>query len=571
MDRSDITKDSCGEVRFIYRLSYKSKKSSSSLPFFLNVVHQYPKQESCAKFSKTWNIDSTDAKALKSGPLKNLSFRQMEVNFQSLRFTSGYMHDFGGQAMYMQRIFRKVGSRLEPVGLENTPDVLAIKKDPTLLKRFVEYLKKSENLNELDLGSLNINFDPKFLSKLSISWSTLGRARIANRPYAEIFRENRSLIESIDISKLKYIKSHDALIERLDNLTCMGCHQSGGTAGFHMLGFADASFSHPFNRQELALSPHASAEVSRRIAWLKNVANAQEPNHFRPHSTFSSSDWDVNLGIPKFANLNVGQLCIAEGGTYAMQPGCADPKGRPVECQKTVLSQGRKVLLGECVLKEAVNSAGSVCWSGEIKESSTAHLERNPPSFNFFAFEDKWKLSAGIVKDFKSYSCVLPQSGAPLGRMSRRCSLQEENFEVDFTNTVPDELCANQGGSGFDMCAASGDSGACLETKVARSMLDTCSESRSCREDYICQRFPDYSKISVKDYVRKKGTQLINLSQPNKIRGHVIEEARRRGLGFCVPTYFLFNMRLDGHPSPMTGLPPGVPNYDRSQPLRGYK
>lgn len=571
MDRSDITKDSCGEVRFIYRLSYKSKKSSSSLPFFMNVVHQYPKQESCAIFAKSWDISATDSKALKNGPLKNLSFRQLEVNFQSLRFTSGYMHDFGGQAMYMQRIFRKVGGRLESVGLENTPDVLAIKKDPTLLKRFIEYLKKPENLTDLDAGILNINFDPKFLSKLSVSWSTLGRARTANRPYAEIFRENRALIESIDISKLKYIKNHDALVERLDNLTCMGCHQSGGTAGFHMLGFADQAFSHPFNRQELALSPHALAESSRRMSWLRNVASGKEPNHFRPHSTFSASEWIENSGIPKFTNLTVGQLCFAESGTYSMQPVCSDPKGRAVECLKTVSSEGKKTLLGECVLKEAVNSAGSVCWKGEIKESSTLHPERNPSSFNFFAFEDKWKLSGVVFKDLKSYSCVLPQSGAPLGRMSRRCSIEEENFEVDFKKGIPDELCANQGGSGFDMCAASGDSGACLETKVARSMLDTCSDSRSCREDYICQKFPDYQKISVKDYVRKKGDQLINLSQPSKIQGTNIEEARRRGIGFCVPTYFLFNMRLDGHPIPITGLPPGEPKYDRSQPLRGYK
>lgn len=570
MDRKDITRDSCGEVRFIYRLSYKSKTSSSSLPFFVNVVHQYPKQDSCSAFAKAWEV-SRDARQLKSGPLKNLFFRQLEVNFQSLRFTSGYMHDFGGQAMYMQRVFRKVDSTLVPIGLENTPDVLALKKDPTLLKQFVDFLKKPEHLDDLDKGILNINFDPKFLAKIAISWSTLGRARMANRPFSEIFRNNRALVETIDISKLKYIKTYDALIERLDNLTCMGCHQAGGTAGFHVLGLADPDFSHSFNQQQLALSPHASAEVSRRVAWLKNVASGQSPNLFRPHSAFPASDWSEKSGIPRFANLSAGQLCFPEAGLYSMQPVCADIKGRSLECQKTVLSREQKVLLGECVLKEAVKSAGSICWKGTIDENPASHLERNLPSSNFFSFEDKWKLSGAVLKDLKTYSCVLPQSGAPLGRMSRRCTLAEENFDVDFSKEIPDEICANQGGVGFDMCAASGDSGACLETKVARSMLDTCHENRFCREDYICQKLPNYHKISVKDYVRKKGSQLINLSQPSKIRADRIEEAQHRGIGFCVPTYFLFNMRLDGHPSPVTGLPPGKPKYDRRQPLRGYQ
>jgi hypothetical protein len=571
MDRQDITHDSCGEVRFIYRLSYKSKKSSSSLPFFINIVLQYPKQSSCTQFARTWDLAKVDATSLKEGPLKKLSLRQLEVNFQSLRFTSGYMHDFGGQAMYMQRIFTPKGSLLESIPLENTPDVLAIQKDPELLKKFVAFLKQPENLQALDEGVLNINFDPNFLTKLSVSWSTLGRARSANRPYSDIFKDNRSLLTSIDISKLKYIKSHDALVERLDNLTCMGCHQSGGTAGFHMLGLSDPGFSHPFNRQELALSPHASAEESRRLAWLRKATTEETPSRFRPHSTFPSADWNSSLEIPKFESLKVGQLCIAEVGTFAMQPTCSDTSGRAVECLKTVASPNKRILLGECVLKEATRSAGSVCWKGDLAENPNHHLDKNPSSFNFFAFEDKWKLSGAVVKDLKDYSCVLPQSGAPLGRMSRKCTISEENFEVDLSKGVPDELCANQGGSGFDMCAASGDSGACLETKVARSMLDTCSEHRSCREDYICQKFPDYSKISVKDYVRKKGDKLINLSRPEKINSSKIAEAHRLGIGFCVPTYFLFNMRLDGHPSPVTGVPPGEPKYDLNQPLRGYK
>ena len=194
LDRAAFSKDTCGEVRFVYRLSYKSSLSNSSLPFFVNVVHEYPHQDNCAEFAKAWQIPPNNKEAL-TGPLKNLMFRQLEVNFQALRFTSGYMHDFGGQAMYMQRVFQKLNNQLIPVALENTPDVLAIQRSPQLLKQFVDYLKQPANLTALDQGTLNINFNPNFLAKLSVSWSTLGRARMANRPYSTLFEDKQALIK----------------------------------------------------------------------------------------------------------------------------------------------------------------------------------------------------------------------------------------------------------------------------------------------------------------------------------------------------------------------------------------
>jgi hypothetical protein len=168
---------------------------------------------------------------------------------------------------------------------------------------------------------------------------------------------------------------------------------------------------------------------------------------------------------------------------------------------------------------------------------------------------------------------VLPQSGAPLGRASRKCTLAEENFaEVDLARKTPAQICANQGGNGFDLCAATGNSGACLEARVVRGMLDTCSPGHFCREDYICQELPDYSKISERDYgnIRADGRRA-NLSTPARIRGDAVRELHAAEVGFCVPTYFLFNMRLDGHPSPATGASPGEPRLHTAAARRGYR
>ncbi len=569
MDRADFDATSCGEVRFIYRLSYRTQNSSSSLPFFLNVVRVYPKQTACAQYARRWEGRQTAA-SLKNGALRDLVFKQIELNFQSLRFTSGYMHDFGGQAMYMQRIFRVEAGKLVPITLENTPDVLAVERNPALLTRFVDYLKQGNRLAHLDNGTLVVDFDPAFLTKFAISWSTLGRARQANKPYSRLFAGKRALLESIDIRNLKHIKSHDALVERLNNLTCMGCHQTSGTAGFHFLGYADDKYSHQFNRQQLPLSPHAFAEIARRQAYVEALAAGAKPNTFRPHSAFSAAAWTPPGTAPTFKPATVGEMCTTPAA-YSGAPACV----AGAMCQRTVTSRTEPVLFGECVVAGRQASAGAVCWKGEVSQVTALPRDRGPiPAYNLFAFQDKWKFGGPAYArgEVNGLRCVLPQSGAPLGRASRDCTVAEENLnDVNPALRVPPHLCANQGGNGFDLCAATGNSGACLEARVVRGMLDTCSPSRTCREDYICQKFPAYDKISARNYGNTKNGRRTNLSSPDKINGAAIRALHQAEVGFSVPTYFMINMRLDGHPSPATGQPPGQPRIDRTQPLRGYR
>ena len=102
--------------------------------------------------------------------------------------------------------------------------------------------------------------------------------------------------------------------------------------------------------------------------------------------------------------------------------------------------------------------------------------------------------------------------------------------KISFTGSKtiePSEICAVVGGSRFDACVEK-DFHQCLSSIVARGMVDSCHVGDFCREDYICQALP---------------FQLKGVEQG--------QELHKRAIGFCTPTYFMFQLRLDGHPIPI--------------------
>ena len=67
---------------------------------------------------------------------------------------------------------------------------------------------------------------------------------------------------------------------------------------------------------------------------------------------------------------------------------------------------------------------------------------------------------------------------------------------------------------GFNDCLAQGRPFAqCLEQNVRPAVQQACDAQTACRDDYICSRTPS-------------------------------------GKGACIPPYFLFQLRVDGHPAP---------------------
>ena len=178
-----------------------------------------------------------------------------------VRFPSGQETEFGGQAAYLMRIFGIDGDTVTEKGLENTPDTKRLAADAALKERLADYVRA--NTAAIDVGVYEV--PDEFLARKVISWSTFGSVRRANHPFTETLSPES--FADLDFAPLRLVKSPQALIERLDNGTCQGCHQAGSTAGFHFIGRDDKSTS-PLNRIEVGVSPHFHAEQPRRVAWL---------------------------------------------------------------------------------------------------------------------------------------------------------------------------------------------------------------------------------------------------------------------------------------------------------------
>ena len=72
--------------------------------------------------------------------LNQWAFKQLELNAQIVRFPSGLETEFAGQALYLLRVYglrRRRAVRAVEVPLENTPNVQALTKNPSLRQDLV--------------------------------------------------------------------------------------------------------------------------------------------------------------------------------------------------------------------------------------------------------------------------------------------------------------------------------------------------------------------------------------------------------------------------------------------------
>jgi hypothetical protein len=498
------TEHRCGEVRQVYRLYYRIRHQGgpsvgSRLPFTVNVVRAAPTDD-CAAWARAW-VDDVPAASILAAPVD-----RVEINAQVVRFPSGVETELGGQAAYLLESWR-IGPEGPSLGpLENTPDVRRLRADPSLREALRADL--SAHLPEIDDGTYRM--PDAFAATRALSWSTAGSVRSANRPFLVALGLD-GLPEPPAGARMKTVAD---VAERLDGLSCTGCHQSRSIAGFHLLGPENPSVDGVTNRVQVAASPHLTDDLVLRRAWAAAMADGRPPDPYRPVPALPAAPGAD--GDPCRADLPDG--CVA-----------------PLECRVVVTGGGAPVPYGVCAPPVGVApSIGAACEAVRIVAGGVADLPLDRP-FAARAYSDRASTSSlyGLPEDKRftsdALNCRPPVLGVPLGRVFRSCTDDERAMVGASPSSPPDALCAVVGGSGFDACAA-GDFHACLDTIVGRGMVDACSSTAPCREDYICQRLPEGLRdmpMAMRDYADA-------------------------GVGFCTPTYFLFQLRVDGHPVPPT-------------------
>jgi hypothetical protein len=443
------------------------------------------------------------------------------------------------------RIFALKDGKFQPTKLENTPDVQAILKDPAKQKQLQDYL--SSHMAEIDNGAFRM---PESLqADIALSFSTAGSARVANRPFDLVVGKEQAaqlVAAAGDPAKaLKFVQSGAGLLERLNTSSCMGCHQSSSTAGFHFLGVdrfdlgrdADAiRAALDGNKLQLPFSPHVHAELSRRKDYVERVSLGQAPNTYRPHPSAPAAAWEN--ASPAYAAAGDNMPCPLNADlTNTAKWSCN--AARNLSCQPVVTNASASSHLGQCVPAAQNISAGLSCRSNAIDDSTAKNAARDPLGFNLRSFTDRvgkeelvYKIPEGKLSGY-DYNCRPTKIGVPLGRITRPCKPEEATLSAIRAGSMPNEICAVVGGKGFEQMAKGYFDSGIFAAGVGRGLLNTCTPSRFCREDYICQEMPDFVT----------GAKF-------NVSAQALNSLRTRKIGFCTPTYFVYQLRLDGHPNP---------------------
>jgi hypothetical protein len=506
MDRAYKSPESCGETRLIYRLAYNvtqhNENISSRLPMTVNLVFKAkrPNSEiSCQQLAQSWlNIQISENKKFvvqqilsNSGPLSKThfgveNFEQLELNLQLVRWPAGVRPDFGGHAEYLLKVFKREGDTLAEATLENQIDRKRLLVEPNLLAQLKSWLTLPENIKAVDKGTLLI--PEVYLDKKGISEAPGGINRSKNRLFYKLFNTEDN--KTIKFEELELIKSQGGFLRRLNESTCVGCHQTRAIGGFHFMG-RDPQGRYPGNSVYAPASGHFFGDLTRRRAIVEAFASGSAVDYTRGFSARPLERYAKDLNGAGVYN-GWGAHCALPGGDPTFQSwGCA----AGLKCT-TLMDKKDAFGLGIC-LSASEKQIGDPCEAGSITTSDWGH--------------DKYARNS-IVSFATSDQVCSPQSAEPGASTGGFLNGSIRTRTCD--GLSPEAVCGPlpAARSGFNACLTQKTFTSCVREFATGVGLRGCDFKNPCRDDYICSESFDSKR------------------------------------GACVPPYFLFQFRVDGHP-----------------------
>jgi hypothetical protein len=463
LDRSFLDPERCGEARLVYRLVLEPEgRPPTALPMTVSVAFPQPKTstslfaaQTCRGAAQAWRDlpRSGDARTTALAALYRQlpGWRKIEINLQSIHmptqgavFADGTGYD--DHAEYLLRSFVREGGGLVAAPLVNTPrfDLDAAGKDA-----LAEWIR--DDFEAIDAGTWVV--PDRFLAKSALSVTPRGFSRGPNRVFQSLYGEGAGF-GALPYDKARLVKSPAALLRRLDQGTCEGCHATRSVAGFHLLGESRLPEAH-IDAVAVARSPHVDLELEWRAAMTAAVADGAIFDEPRPFA-------ERRRPGPGRA----GAHCAAsDDPTYAGWT-CA----RGLVCHLSAREE-----IGACALAGPRGvEVGNPCQQVTLGvETAATGPFVDPRPMAPCVFGDKEGRCDPNLFGFPGGMCIADCEKA--GTFARG----DELFCGSFPSAGYENECFTTEHEPIEKC---------LARYLSPRVLQTCGEHRACRDDYACAR-----------------------------------------------------------------------------------
>jgi len=528
---------------------------------------------------------------------------RVELNMQAYRKSASTdTTNFGTEAAYLIRVFKwdeKSGLFL-PEFLRDQIDrdkVLCSASDSAgdcaakkaRRERLVAFLSRPDVIASIDKGTLEVSYGLGVLAVRAVSRSPGGFHRSKNQPYWNAGGGDQDVITDAEIERalatarkarvpLSFIKSVDDFRMRLNESSCTGCHQIRAIAGFHFPG-ADRPETPSVNAVLVAGSPHFYGDQPRRADIVKRMAGgSRRLSEYQLATSYSARP------MARYAERLASTQLVGGWGSTCLMPDTIAASRRNWPCRSDLRLSCVQLFrskndpgAGTCVPDQR-HEIGDPLQRGDVVTASYATdqyvrtapesadtripdsaLPPNPPPNNSYYGSHQEFFIGNIASPDRAARRDALTGGFPAGmlRFSECLGLPEES------------TCSLIASSGFNSCIAKLATdptytiNTCFENFTSYAGMRACDAGSPCRDDYICVRPMGYTPETADRLYDERRQRLTTTGTFKAINGRDYDPddfgqqrpdaawvQRNDQRGVCIPPYFVFQFRSDGHPAP---------------------